>query len=342
MEIFAAVGNWISEQESLLSGAAAIIVLSGVVISALSLLLRQLAGSSKGANASAGAKDEQHITLADLSAPAPYPIHYAHSDGLRIAYAKVGQGPHNILMAPGIISHLNIMSHLPPFRDTTKALAEFANIVTFDKRGQGLSDPSLTVPDLTERVHDIEAVLDAAGMDKVILYGVSEGGPMCVKFALDHPERVQGLILVGTTARWLQGPDFPSGIEERALDAMVPAWGTARLRRIFFPSITPETMTDATYKSFELLVATRSSIKQLVEYMKLTDVRDLLPQLQCPTLVIHFAGDMAIPVRLGRAMADAIPNAEFLELPGTDHADLSSATAGVEKIRQFAESASGG
>ena len=337
MEFLAAIGSWISEHESMLSGAAAIIVLFGVVVSGLNFLLRRLANSRSRAEADLEVKHDKKISLADLSAPAPYPINHAQSDGLRIAYAQFGQGPHNILIAPGIISHLNIMSNLPPFRETAAALASFANIVTFDKRGQGLSDPSLTVPSLTERVHDIEAVLDAAGMDKVILYGVSEGGPMCVKFALDYPKRVQGLILVGTTARWLQGADFPSGIQERTLDAMVPAWGTAKLRRIFFPSIPPETMSDETYQSFEQLVATRSSVKQLVEFMKETDVRGLLPQLRCPTLVIHFAGDMAIPVRLGRAMADAIPNAEFLELPGTDHADLSSSPAGIERIKQFTE-----
>jgi pimeloyl-ACP methyl ester carboxylesterase len=332
VEIFSAITDWISNNESLLSGAAAIIVLFGVIASATGILMRKFATRDEPQPAS-----DAKITLADLSAPAPYPVHYAESDGLRIAYARFGKGPHEILLAPGIISHLNIMSHMPPIRDTANAMAEFATLTTFDKRGQGLSDPCLNVPDLEERVHDIEAVMDAAGQERVILYGLSEGGPMSVKFAVDHPERVKGLILVGTTARWLQGPDYPAGLEERVLDAMAPAWGKGVLRGIFFPSITRERMDDETYKGFEHLIATRQSIKQLIEFMKQVDVRDLLPRIQCPTLVIHFAGDMAIPLRMGRAMADAIPGAEFLELSGIDHGDLSQAPEGIARIRQFAE-----
>ena len=116
MELLAAIGSWISEHESMLSGAAAIIVLFGVVVSGLSLLLRRLAISRNPVKTDDDVKQSEKITLSDLSAPAPYPIYHAQSDGLRIAYAKLGQGAHNILIAPGIISHLNILSHLPPFR----------------------------------------------------------------------------------------------------------------------------------------------------------------------------------------------------------------------------------
>ncbi len=330
MDLLAAIGDWISSNESLLSGAAAIIVLLGVVASAGSIVIRKF---SEGKTRTVST--EGPITLADLSAPAPYPVHYAQSDGLRIAYARFGDGPHEIMMAPGIISHLNIMSHLPPSRDTALALGKFASLTTFDKRGQGLSDPCLNVPDLEERVHDIEAVLNAAGQEQVVLYGLSEGGPMCIKFAVDHPERVKGLILVGTTARWLQSADYPTGIEEQMLDRLVTAWGTGQLRKIFFPSISNERMDGSVYQGFENLIATRQSIKQLVNFMKEVDVRALLPQIQCPTLVIHFGGDLAIPVRMGRAMADGIPGAEFVELSGIDHGDLSQAPEGVDRIHQF-------
>ncbi len=334
MESLSGIGDWISNNESLLSGAAAIIVLLGVIASALGILLRRLASKR---DADQQAANDAVITLKDLSAPAPYPIHYAESDGLRIAYTVFGDGPRNILMAPGLISHLNIVSHMPPIRDSMLALSTFSRVLCFDKRGQGLSDPCLNVPDLQERVHDIEAVIDAAEMQKVILLGVSEGGPMCVKFAHDHPDRVEGLILLGTTARWLQGDDFPAGIEEAMLDSAVQAWGTGAMRNIFFPSISLEKMDEDTYQGFEHLIATRHSIEQIMDFMKNLDVRPLLPQLTCPTLVIHFSGDLAVPVRLGRAMADAIPNAEFLELPGIDHCDLSQAPEGVERVRQFAE-----
>ena len=160
---------------------------------------------------------------------------------------------------------------------------------------------------------------------------------MCMKFAHDYPERVKGLILLGTTARWMQSEDYPMGLEERVLDNMPGAWGSGTLREIFFPGISREQMDDETYKGFERLIATRQSMRQLVEFMKLTDVRDLLPKIHCPTLVIHFAGDMSVPIRMGRAVAEAIPNAEFFEVAGTDHADLSQSPEAVERVRQFAD-----
>ncbi|MFT4825268.1 MAG: pimeloyl-ACP methyl ester carboxylesterase [Halioglobus sp.] len=340
MEMLTDISKWISENESVLSGAAAIIVLLGVVISLLGFLYRWVSETpkSKAPNAQeAKGQRFEKITLKDLSAPAPYPIQFAKSDGLNIAYAVFGSGAHDILMAPGIISHLNIQSHMPSIRDTATAIGAFSRIICFDKRGQGLSDPSVSVPSLEERVHDIKAVMDAAGLDQVILYGISEGGPMCMQFAHDYPERVKGLILLGTTARWLQSEAYPMGIEERVLDAMPQAWGTGVLRNIFFPSVSREQMDDETYKGFERLIATRQSVRQLVDFFKLTDVRDLLPNIHCPTLVIHFTGDMAVPMRLGRAVADAIPNAEFFEVAGTDHADLSQSPEAVARVRQFAD-----
>jgi pimeloyl-ACP methyl ester carboxylesterase len=356
MEFLNAIGRWITQSESLLSGAAALIVLLGVVASGVNYVYRRMsvardAGAAGQSLAAPTAQQQPHapafasptaqgapITLKSLSAPAPYAVRFAESDGLRIAYAVQGSGPHDIVMAPGMISHLNIMSHLPPIRDTLNALSAFARVLCFDKRGQGLSDPSVQVPDLDQRVHDIEAVMDAAGMDKAILFGVSEGGPMCLKFAHDHPGRVLGLVLLGTTARWLQSEDFPTGIAERVLDSIPEAWGTSVLRQVFFPSITREQMDDESYRGMERLIATRQSVRQLVDYMKKTDVRPLLPLIQCPALVVHFAGDLALPLRLGRALAAALPNAEFLEVGGIDHADLSQSPQAVERVRRFVES----
>jgi pimeloyl-ACP methyl ester carboxylesterase len=341
MEALAAVGEWIADNESLFSGAAAIIVLLSVIASALGLFYRFLKSRRMRETAPVAAdipeSGSEKITLKDLSAPAPYEVRFAQSDGLRIAYAILGGGSQDMLMTPGIISHLNIMSHMPPIRDTMAACGKFARVATFDKRGQGLSDPCVNVPDMTERVHDIEAVLDAAGMDEVILYGVSEGGPMCIQFAHDHPERVKGLVLLGTAARWLQTDDYPAGINESALDSMPQAWGKGTLRDLFFPSISRDRMDDHTYRGFEQLIATRASIRQLVDFMKQLDVTALLPGIQVPTLVIHFAGDLAVPIRLGRAVAEGITGAEFLAVPGVDHADLSQSPEALARMRQFVD-----
>ena len=124
----------------------------------------------------------KEITLKELSAPAPFPVQFAQSDGLQIAYCVSGKSAPDLVMSPGIISHLNIMSHFPPMYDTFNAICGFSRVLCFDKRGQGLSDPSIKVPSLDDRIRDIKAVMDQAGMKQAILYGLSEGGPMCLKF----------------------------------------------------------------------------------------------------------------------------------------------------------------
>lgn len=356
MTWFNDIGALISANESLLSGIAAIIVVGGVVLSVVMGGLRRMTGE-RAANRDASRTDptdlsasetkpeaikgsgnpERPITLKMLSAPSPHEKKFAHSDGLRIAYADFGSGPSTLLCAPGIISHLNLLSNLPGTRETFDELSEFARVLVFDKRGQGLSDPTLSTPDLDERTRDIGAVLDAAGVERAVLLGVSEGGPMTINFAHAHPERVQGLILLGTTATWVQSEDFPIGIPRYSMEGIVNRWGKGVLRDLFFPSVSREVLSDDTYRAFEHLIAPRSAIKQLIDMMIETDVRPLLPEIKVPTLVIHFSGDMAVPIRLGRFLADHVPNAEFLEVEGVDHSDLSQAPETFGRIRDFCE-----
>lgn len=345
MAFFDAIGSWISGNEALLSGLAALIVVATFLLSPVGLGLRRLKrrrGPERASSASPAAdpaaetpSSTGRITLKSLTAPSPYETRFADSGGVRIAYNERGQGPPDIVIAPGIISHLTIMGNLPFARRTVDALTRFARVIAFDKRGQGLSDPTLEAPSLEERALDIEAVMDAAGLQRAFLMGVSEGGPMCLHFAHSHPERVQGLVLLGTAASWEQRPDFPIGIPRRSLERVAQVWGSGRLRDIFAPDLSQDEMDDATYRQMERLVATRKDVEQLVAMMLHTDVRALLPEIQVPTLVFHFTGDLAIPVRLGRAVADALPNAEFIEVNATDHADLAQSPEAIERIRSF-------
>jgi pimeloyl-ACP methyl ester carboxylesterase len=361
MPILSDLGAWISANESLLSGLAAMIVLAGVVLSPLGVGLRRLAvARSKGeaetpaersvtarSNGSSGAPSgpatssdpvpPARLTLKTLTAPSIHSVQFARSGDLRIAYNARGAGPHTLILAPGIISHLNITDNLPSFRGSLDGLARFARVLTFDKRGQGLSDPTMTAPDLEERAEDIAAVMDDAGVDRAVLMGTSEGGPMCLHFAHCHPERVQGLVLLGTTACWVQSSDFPIGLPRPFLERLPQVWGEGVLRDVFFPSLSREQMDDDTYRAFEKLIATRGAIRQLVQMMIETDVRPLLPEIEVPALVIHFAGDLAVPIRLGRALAEALPNAEFMEVNAVDHADLSNAPEAMVRIREFCE-----
>lgn len=363
MTSLAAIGSWISQNESLLSGLAAMIVVGGVVLSVLSGGLRRLAnGRANNGSRSAGphSPDELEndsseaqgggsterrgepdspapITFKMLTALSPYETKFANSGGVHIAYNERGTGPPTILCAPGIISHLTLLENMPVTKGTFASLERFAHVIVFDKRGQGLSDPTVSTPSLADRTGDIEAVLNDAGVDRTILFGVSEGGPMCLNFAYLHPERIQGLVLVGSTARWVQSDDYPIGLPRRVLESLPSRWGQGVLRDLFFPSITRQQMDDDTYKAFENLIAPRAAIRQLVEMMIETDVRPILPDIRVPTLVVHFTGDLAVPIRLGRFLADRLPNSEFLEVHGVDHADISQSPEAVDRIREFCE-----
>lgn len=350
MDLVRAIGVWISDNEALLSGMAAMIVLAGVLLSLVGPGIRKLLrGNSSERPERAGEtavpspeRGQERLTLKDLTAPSSHEIRFSQSDGVRVAFKVRGSGPPNLIVAPGIMSHLNIMENLPSWRDTLGSLSQFARIVTFDKRGQGLSDPTLHAPNLEERTRDIEAIMDAVGMERAILVGISEGGPMCLHFAYSHPNRVQGLVLLGTTARFVQSEDFPIGIPQHMIERIAKLWGTGALRDIFFPSISREQIDENTYKAMEQLIGSRAAIQQVVEMMVETDVRPLLPDIRVPTLVIHFAGDLAIPIRLGRFVAENLPNAEFLEVNAVDHADLSQSPEAIERIRRFCEAIESG
>jgi pimeloyl-ACP methyl ester carboxylesterase len=345
MNLFSTIGRWISENESLLSGLVAMIVLAGFFLSPVGAGIRRFLRGNEGeskeragiSNVSPAGSGAERLTLKDLTAPSPHEIHFAQSDGVRIAFNERGSGPPNLVVAPGIISHLNIAGQLPVWRDTLQSLSQFARVITFDKRGQGLSDPTLLAPNLEERTRDIEAVLKAAGLERAILVGISEGGPMCMRLAYSHPDRVQGLVLIGTTARFAQCKDFPIGLPQRSLERIPQLWGTGALRDTFFPSISREQIDDNTYRAVERLIGSRTTIRQVVEMMIETDVRRLLPDINVPTLVIHFSGDLAIPIRLGRFVAENIPNAEFMEVNAVDHGDVSQSREAIERIRTFCE-----
>jgi len=343
MTSLAEIGSWVAENESLLSGLAAMIVLLGVVLSPLGMATRRFLGreprNDSWTKLPEAMPPPTRLTLKALTAPSIHPTKFAQSDGARIAYNERGAGPIAMLVAPGIISHLNVMDALPASRGTLDALAGIGRVVTFDKRGQGLSDPSLQVPDLEQRSRDIAAVMDAAGLERAFLVGFSEGGPMCIHFASRHPERVLGLVLVGSAARFLQSEDYPIGIPQHALEAVIEGWGRGRMRQILMPSVSREVIDDETYVAMERLIGPRQTVRQLVEMMITTDVRALLPDVHRPALVLHFVGDLAIPIRLGRALAEGLSNGEFFEVNAVDHADLSQSVAAIARIRAFCEKA---
>jgi|TARA_B110000444_G_scaffold250813_1_gene277801 pimeloyl-ACP methyl ester carboxylesterase len=324
--------EWISSNESLLSGIAAVVVIFGFIAAISRPFLKKMWRNGEKSNST------QKITLSELSSPSPYPIQFADSDGVKLAFNSFGLNEPTLIVTPGIISNLHVSSHLPPIKETMRALAQFSKVINFDKRGQGLSDPTSEAATMKERVKDIACIADKTNTDKFFLMGISEGGPMSIKYAIENPARVSGLILFGTTAKFSRSEDYPMGISNRSFENLIQAWGTGSSREIFFPSISRDTIDDDAYKGFEKLLSDRRSMSQIVAYMKTLDVRPILNKIQCPTLVIHFTGDLAVPVRMGRYLADNIPNSKFIEIAGVDHCDLGNAPEAIFEIKKMLNS----
>ena len=204
--------EWISSNESLLSGIAAVVVIFGFIAAISRPFLKKMWKNGGKSN------NAKKITLSELSSPSPYPIQFADSDGVKLAFNSFGLSEPTLIVTPGIISNLHVSSHLPPIKETMKALAKFSKVINFDKRGQGLSDPTSEAATMEERVKDIACIADQTNTNQFFLMGISEGGPMSIKYAIENPTRVSGLILFGTTAKFSRSEDYPMGISNRSFE----------------------------------------------------------------------------------------------------------------------------
>lgn len=233
---------------------------------------------------------------------------YAKSGELNIAYQLFGDGPRNLVHVPGFVSHLDLVWENPQRTEVARRWSTFARVLTFDKRNTGLSDRTASAPTLEERMDDIRAVMDDAGMESAAIVGHSEGGPMALLFAATYPERVDALVLVATFARLAPVPD----LEER-LAFLEERWGTGRPLQFFFAS-DPEWAA-----RYERSAATPRAAVEILRLNAEIDVRAALPAVGAPTLVLHRTGDPVVPVAAGRELAESIAGAEFIELRGDTH-----------------------
>jgi len=248
---------------------------------------------------------------------------YAMSGDLHIAYQAFGDGPFDLVYAPGFISHVEMNWELAYWRNIFLRLARFCRVIVFDKRGTGLSDRVAGWPTFEERMDDIRAVMDAAGIERAALLGVSEGGPMCMLFAALYPERTQALVLRGTGPRMMVGPDWPWGWSRELVTPMIEAaeqnWGTGTVLSYFVQGLADDPRGQELTGRFERFAASPGAARQLLEMNFEVDVRQVLPAISAPTLVVHRTGDYVIPVEAGRYSAQLIPNASLVELPGDFH-----------------------
>jgi pimeloyl-ACP methyl ester carboxylesterase len=264
---------------------------------------------------------------------------YAQSGDVSIAYAAVGDGPVDLVFAPGSASHVELMWQHPLFSAFLDRMASFCRVIVFDKRGTGLSDRVKKVATLEERTDDIRAVMDAAGSERAVVMGVSEGGPMSIVFAATYPKRTAGLVLYGSHARVTWAPDYPWRSTEEEYRRWIrdeersPSPITEESTRRSLQSFAPSLADDGEFARWWAMVR-RMSISpgaalDLVRMNVEIDVRDVLATIRVPTLVLQRAGDMIVKVEEGRYLAEHIPAARYRELPGDDHLAMTGDTESV-------------
>jgi len=255
---------------------------------------------------------------------APAEVRYARASGdVDIAYTVFGEGPFDLVVAMGFVSHLDLEWQLPWF-EVLRSLGQVCRVIIFDKRGTGLSDRSLGYGSLEERTDDIRAVMDAAGSRRAVVYGISEAGPMALLFAATHPERVQALVLYGTWARAAAAPGYPFGISPEQADAfielLVREWGSGRAFGGVHVQHVPDSVEARRFLAqFERNACTPQMVAEIEQRNFEIDVRSILPTISVPTLVMHCDKDPLVPVAGGRYVAEHIPGARYAEIDGDFH-----------------------
>lgn len=244
---------------------------------------------------------------------------FARSGSINIAYQVMGNAPLGLLIVPGMISHIEVMHELAGYTNFLRRLSRFATVVTFDKRGQGLSDRVAGAPTLEERADDVRAVLDAVGLERTALLGISEGTMMSVFFAAAYPNRVSHLMLYGGMPKQRQTDDFPIGFPEQTA-TMFAGWGTGNfVTKYAVPSWKENPEMVKLAAKFERLSCSPGNLKAFVLMNYDLDVRHILPSIQVPTLVMHREHDSLVPLALGRYYAEHIRGAKLIVYPSSGH-----------------------
>ncbi len=264
--------------------------------------------------------------MAPATSPAAQTIpttRYVEGAGAHLAYQTYGRGELDILVMPGFVSHVERAWELPACRAFLASLMSLGRLIVFDRRGIGLSDRVGSDPSVDLTAEDIGTVLRAAGTRRVVLFGASEGGPACIRFAVDQTRLVAGLILFGSLAKGSWAPDHPYALRPSQYDAwrqqLVGEWGGPAGIETFGPSLSRDPQARAWWAGLLRAASSPGSIWAVLKALRDTDVRHLLPRISVPTLVLHRRGDRAVRLAAGRDMAGQIPDARFVELDGNDH-----------------------
>jgi pimeloyl-ACP methyl ester carboxylesterase/class 3 adenylate cyclase len=258
-----------------------------------------------------------------MAADARPEISYAKSRGLSVAYSVSGEGPLDLVMVPGFVSHLEGAIGQPRIARSMERLASFSRVIVFDKPGTGLSDPTDGPATLEERMDDLTAVLDAVGAERAALFGISEGALMCALFAATHPQRTSALVMYGAYAKGIADEDYPWAPERVQVDLgaemIEEEWGTGVMLEVYAPSMLGDADFSNWWAQYQRLSASPGMAKAAASLAAEVDIRDVLPAISVPTLVLHRTGDSLWPVEGARFIAEKIPGAELVECEGIDH-----------------------
>jgi len=250
---------------------------------------------------------------------------YTKSGDYNVAYQVVGEGKLDLLYIPGFVSNVELAWEEPLLARFLGRLASFSRLILFDKRGTGLSDrvANHELPTLEERMEDVIAVLDAAGSRRAALLGHSEGGNLAVLFAATYPDRTVALVTTGIFAARVRSDDYPwaptPAQRERDIDEIERNWGSPKDVEHLAPSAADDPVFAQRLATYFRRSASPGAAAELLRMNTGIDVRDVLPAIRVPTLVVHRLGDRDASVEEGRWIASRIPGARFLELPGPDH-----------------------
>ena len=248
---------------------------------------------------------------------------YVRNGTAYLAYQTIGAGNRDLLEIGGFITHVEQIWEDPDFLGFVDQLSRAGRVTVYDKRGLGLSDRVGTTPSLAEHVSDALAVTRATGAVRTIVLAVSDGAPIAITLAVQHPEQVAGLVIYGGQPTGVQSADYPWGLTpaqyQRWIAKLVSRWGEPVNLEYFAPSRAHDPGLRQWWAQLQRLASSPGAVQAILEGMRDTDVRPLLSQIRVPTLILHRQGDRCVPVAAGRYLAAHIPQARYVELPGEDH-----------------------
>jgi pimeloyl-ACP methyl ester carboxylesterase/class 3 adenylate cyclase len=252
---------------------------------------------------------------------------YALSGDVHLAYQVTGEGPFDLVFVPGFVTHMELQWKLPGFGNFLNELGSVARLIRFDKRGTGMSDPVNGAPSLETRMDDVRAVMDAAGSQRAAFYGLSEGAAMSVLFAATYPERVAALVVRSCSPRTMWAPDFPWGRSEEAyqreVNQALRVYADRDDARRVVRGLGMQSEDEVeSYIDMLRYGASPGMLEALYRMNREIDIRDVLPTVRVPALVMHGSEDQVVPVEVGRYTAQRLRTARFVELPGVGHLAL--------------------